>query len=208
MADRHAAHGSGWDRDPGLDRNISRRDKGYGLLGYHDRHENSGRVVRRPTDGLSCYRARKRLGAWLDGALSAADADWTKRHVAGCERCGAEVAELRRMKTLVAEVAAVPEPDWTGFFPGIVRGIQDERSAPAVAPRRPWWGFSTLWAMGGAAVAAAALAVVLWQGGHMPAPAEASVLVNSAESESPGATVMVYTPPSKDLAVVWVFDND
>jgi anti-sigma factor RsiW len=148
------------------------------------------------------------LGGWLDGALSDADARWTGSHVAGCERCGAEVAELRRIKAVVAQVAAVPEPDWTGFFPGIVRGIQDERPAPAVSPRWNWWGFSPRWAMGGAAVAAAALAVVLGQGGHVPTPAEASVLVNSAESESPGATVMVYTPPSKDLAVVWVFDSD
>jgi len=166
-------------------------------------------VVRRPTDVLSCYRARKRLGAWLDGALSAADARWTERHAAGCARCGAEVAELRRIKSLVAEAASVPEPDWTGFFPGIVRGIQDERPSPAgLAPHRGGWGFSPRWAMGGAAMAAVALALVLWQGGQGVAPAEASVLVNSAESENPAATVMVYTPPSKDLAVVWVFDDD
>jgi anti-sigma factor RsiW len=165
-------------------------------------------VVRRPTDVLSCYRARKRFGAWLDGALSDADARWTERHVAGCDRCRAEVAGLRRIKTLVAEVAAVPDPDWAGFFPGIVRGIQDERERPAVAPRRRSWAFSPRWAVGSAAVAAAVFALVFWQGGHVPAPAEASVLINSAESENPGATVMVYTPPSKDLAVVWVFDND
>lgn len=166
-------------------------------------------MVRRPTDVLSCYRVRKRLDAWLDGALSASDAAWTGQHVAGCQGCAAEVAALRRVKTLVAEVAAVPEPDWTGFFPGIVRGIrEDERPSPAPARHRAWWGVSPRWAMGGAAVAAAMLAVVLWQGGQGPAPAEASVLVNSAESESPGATVMVYTPPTKDLAVVWVFDND
>ena len=112
------------------------------------------------------------------------------------------------MKTLVAEVAAIPEPDWTGFFPGIVRGIQDERREVAPAPRARTWQLWPRWAMGGAALATMALAFVLWQGGRVPGSAEAGVVVNAAETENPGGTVMVYTSPEKDLAVVWVFDND
>ena len=111
------------------------------------------------------------------------------------------------MKALVAEVAAVPEPDWTGFFPGIVRGIQDSRR-PVVeerAPARRWW---RQWAMGGAALASMALAFLLWQGGYVPGAAEAGVVVNAAETEQPGGTVMVYTSPDKELAVVWVFESD
>ena len=156
---------------------------------------------------LTCYRARKRLGAYLDGALGEGDARWTERHLAGCATCQGEVAELRRVKALVAEaVAAIPEPDWTGFFPGIVRGIQDEQRAPA--PSRSvshWW---PRWAMGGAAVATAALALVLWHGGRGPLPAEASVSVTDADTEDPGATVMVYSSAEKDLAVVWLFRTD
>jgi anti-sigma factor RsiW len=157
---------------------------------------------------LTCYRARRRLGAYLDGALGESDARWTERHLAGCAVCQGEAGQLRRIKALVAEVAAVPEPDWSGFFPGIVRGIEDERRsvvrAPAPRARRFW----PQWAMGGGVLATIALAFVLWQGGQGPGPAEAGVVVNAANTENPGATVMVYTPHEKDLAVVWVFDSD
>jgi hypothetical protein len=118
------------------------------------------------------------------------------------------VEQLRRVKALVVEVAAVPEPDWTGFFPGIVRGIEDERRSvtdiPVRRARRLW----PQWAMGGAALASLALAFVLWQGGRVPGVAEGSVLVDGANTENPGATVMVYTAPEKNLAVVWLFDGE
>jgi len=165
-------------------------------------------VVGRPTDVLTCYRVRRRLDAYLDGALGEADTRWAERHLAGCPSCQGEAGELRAVKALVAEVAAVPDPDWTGFFPGIVRGIEDDRrSVPAAsAPRaRRFW---PQWAMGGAALASAALAFVLWQGGRVPGAVEAGVLVNGANTEHPGATVMVYSSPEKDLAVVWLFDGD
>jgi anti-sigma factor RsiW len=164
--------------------------------------------VGRPTDVLTCYRARRRLGAYLDGALGSDDARWTERHLATCAGCQVEAAELRRIKTLVAEAAAVPEPDWTGFFPGIVRGIEDERRAAAPAPTRRVRRFWPQWAVGGAALASVALALVLWQGGRVPTVAEAGVLINAATTEHPEGTVMVYTSPEKDLAVVWVFDGD
>jgi anti-sigma factor RsiW len=165
-------------------------------------------VVGRPTDVLTCYRARRRLGAYLDGALGAGDARWTERHLSACSACQGEAGQLRRLKTLVAETAGIPEPDWTGFFPGILRGIENERRnasrAPAPRARRFW----PQWAMGGGVLATIALAFVLWQGGYMPGPAEAGVLVTAANTDHPGATVMVYTPAEKDLAVVWVFDSD
>ena len=163
----------------------------------------------RPTDVLTCYLVRRQLGALLDGALTEGDADRAERHLADCARCRQEVSDLRRMKVLVAEAVAVPEPDWTGFWPGVVRGIQDSRdSVPVVtqtrAARRMW----PQWAVGGAALAGLALALVIWQGGRGPVHAEASVVVNSAETENPGGTVMVYSSPERDIAVVWVFDTD
>jgi len=164
-------------------------------------------VVGRPTDVLTCYRARRRLGAYLDGALGEGDVRWTERHLATCVTCQGEVGQLRRVKALVAEASAVAEPDWTGFWPGIVRGIEDERRAVAPAPTRRAWRLWPQWAVGGAALAAVLLALVLWQG-RVPFPGEAGVLVNAANTEHPGATVMVYAPPEKDLAVVWVFDSD
>ena len=128
--------------------------------------------------------------------------------VTSCASCQREVGEIRRVKTLVSQAAAaVPEPDWTGFWPGIVRGIEDERRrVVATPPARPW----RLWPqwVGGVALAGLVAAVVLWQGAHGPAPAAAGVLVNAATTENPGATVMVYTPPDRNMAVVWVFDSD
>jgi anti-sigma factor RsiW len=167
-------------------------------------------VPERPTDVLTCYRARRRLGAYLDGALEGADAGRTERHLTGCTSCQREVGELRRVKALVAgAAAAIPDPDWTGFFPGIVRGIEAERHRTVTVPapsRR--WALWPRWAMGGAAVAVAALALVLWQGGGSRVPAEAGVLVDDANTENPGATVMVYTSPDRQVAVVWLFEAD
>ena len=100
------------------------------------------------------------------------------------------------------------EPDWTGFWPGIVRGIEDERHRVVPASPRPAWRLWPQWAMGGAAVAALALSLVVWQGARGPVPAEAGVLVHSANTEHPGGSVMVYTPPDQNMAVVWVFDTD
>jgi anti-sigma factor RsiW len=165
-------------------------------------------VVDRPTDVLTCYRARRWLGAYLDGALTGADASWTERHLAGCPSCQHEVAELRRVKALVAAATAIPEPDWTGFWPGIVRGIDTDRQRVAVTPPRRTWRFWPQWALGGAAVGALLIALFSWQGGRLPLPAEAGVLVDAANTEQPGATVMVYTPPDRQMAVVWVFDPD
>jgi len=164
--------------------------------------------VGRPTDVLTCYRARRRLGAYLDGALPEGDARWTEQHVTGCASCQHEAGQIRRVKTLVAEASAVPEPDWAGFWPGIVRGIEDERRRVVRAPARRAWQLGPRWAMGGAAVAALALSLVFWQGARGPVPAEAGVLVNDATTEHPGATVMVFSPPDRNMAVVWVFDTD
>jgi len=172
-------------------------------------HENTGGAVVRPTDVLTCYLVRRRLGAFLDGALLELEAGRAERHIAGCARCKHELAELRRVKALVAEAVAMPDPDWTGFWPGVVRGIQDSRDrAPIATPGRPARRMWPQWAVGGVAVAAAALALVFWQGGRGPVPAEASVVVSSAETEHPGGSVMVYSSPERDLAVVWVFDAE
>ncbi len=98
-------------------------------------------------------------------------------------------------------VVASPEPDWTGFWPGVVRGIQDVRQPAIVAKRRRW---KPRWAVGGTAVAAVTLSMVLWFG-NWPSGSEESAVVTSAETQYPGGT-MVYHTPDK-VAVVWVFDD-
>ena len=149
---------------------------------------------------LTCYRTRRRLGAWLDGALDEGTARSTAAHVATCGVCQREVGELRRLHSLLTRAATVRDPDWTGFWPGVVRGIQDRRIAVPVrsAPRRMW---RPQWALGGVLAAALLVSLGLWQFGPGTEP---GVLVRSASTGAPHATVMVYGPPERDVAVVWV----
>jgi anti-sigma factor RsiW len=157
---------------------------------------------------LTCYLTRRRIGAWLDGALDERRSQTVAAHVRGCAGCSREADALRRLRVLVQQAAAGPaEPDWTGFWPGIVRGIQDRRHAPVTAPAS-----RLLWrprlALGGALAAGLALTLTLWQVTSDPLRSDAAVVVSSAQTDHPGGSLMVYSPPEKDMVVVWVFDED
>jgi hypothetical protein len=101
------------------------------------------------------------------------------------------------------------EPDWTGFWQGVVRGIEDRREARPVPERRRWWqsDWRPRWALGGA-MAAMVMAVGVWMFAPGPRPSEAGVVVTSASTEAPGGTVLVYSTKEQDVAVVWVFGLD
>ena len=153
---------------------------------------------------LTCYRTRRKLGAWLDGALDEGAARATAAHVATCGACQREVGELRRIHTLLRRTATPGEPDWTGFWPGVVRGIEDRRGVRPASSTSRWWrpqlAIGTLAAM-------LLITLGLWQLGPLgpgPGSLEAGVLVSSASTGDPGATVMVYGPPERDVAIVWV----
>ena len=96
-------------------------------------------------------------------------------------------------------------PDWMGFWEGVRRGIEAPRLERRVRPR---------WRPRLVASAAAALvvgaSVFLWQVPRAPftPQAVAAISVNSADTHHPGGTVMIYSPPERDLAVVWVFADD
>jgi anti-sigma factor RsiW len=158
---------------------------------------------------LSCYIYRRRLGPYLDGSLEPTSAERVRRHVAACDRCRRDAEQLRRLRAALRDIAAlVTPPDWTGFWPGVVRGIQDARVPVAVPARRRGW--AAAWrprlALGGVAVALA-LSLTLWQLFGRP-PAQAAAMVVSAHTEAPDGTVMVYSTPEHDMAVVWVFGVD
>jgi anti-sigma factor RsiW len=155
---------------------------------------------------LTHYLTRRKLGAWLDGALDEATARSTATHVDTCGVCQREVGELRRLHTLLSRSARVAEPDWTGFWPGVVRGIEDRRVLHSVRSVSRWW--RPQWAVGGAVAAALILSLGLWQFGPGTRPLEPGVLVSSASTGDPRATVMVYGPPERDVAVVWVLGLD
>ncbi len=166
---------------------------------------------RRPTRVLTCFRTRRRIGAYLDGALEGDAEASAARHLAECATCQREAEELGRVKALLqralAPSAAPPRPDWSGFWPGVLRGIEEARRAPAAAPRRV--SARARWALGGALAAALLISATLWQWPAAPPPvAEDPVVVNSADTDHPDGSVMIYHTPERDMAVVWVFGVD
>ncbi len=126
--------------------------------------------------------------------------------MARCARCAREADSLRRLSDVLRAAPAPADPDWVGFWPGIVRGIDAARHAPPVRQRRSW--LTTRWAYGGALAAALLVSLTVWQLRPGPLTPDTPVIVRSANTEYPGAHVMVYSSPDRDLTVVWVFGAD
>jgi anti-sigma factor RsiW len=155
---------------------------------------------------LTCYRTRRRIGAYLDEALDDRESASAAAHIAVCARCHAEVDSLRRLSAMLRRsVPQPPLPDWTGFWEGVRRGIEPRRVEVRARPRwRPRLVAGT------ALAAVVGLAVFMWQAPRNPftPQAAAAISVSSADTAHPGGTVMVYSPPEKDLAVVWLFASE
>src|SRR5947199_9319515 len=127
------------------------------------RDENNGGGDGRPTDVLSHYLNRRRLGAYLDGALDDGTARSTAAHLATCGVCQREAEGLRRLRALLQQNVVMAEPDWTGFWPGVVRAVDAAKTAsPAPAARRAW---RPEWALGGALAAALLVPIGVWRFG-------------------------------------------
>jgi anti-sigma factor RsiW len=159
---------------------------------------------------LTCYRTRKKIGAYLDQALDAETASATAAHLASCEGCRREAETLRRLHALLQRNLTPAQPDWTGFWQGVVRGIEDQKTARPAPTRRRWWqqGWGPRWAVGSALAAALLVTLGVWQWSPSSVPQTAGVMVTSARTEDPRGTVMVYSTPEQDVAVVWVFGLD
>jgi anti-sigma factor RsiW len=155
---------------------------------------------------LTCYFKRQRIGAYLDFALNAGQAKAMEAHLGRCVACRAEAETLKRMKAVLSRSAVVTDPEWTGFWPGIIRGIERSRQSPsAVRPERIAW--RPRLALAGAMVAGL-LALTLWQAVEPPGIAELSSIVQTAQTEYPDGSVMVYSPAGGDMTVIWVFGPD
>lgn len=155
---------------------------------------------------LSCYLHRRRIGAYLDGVLDPGTARSTSEHLARCASCSVEAESLRSLRVRLRVAATAAAPEWTGFWPGIVRRIEAARRVPA-PPRRTAW-LRPRWAYGSALAAALIVSLTVWQFLPRPAEREAPVIVRSADSGHPDGRVMVYSTPEQDLTVVWVFGLD
>lgn len=158
---------------------------------------------------LTHYLTRRRIGAYLDGALTERAARATEAHLAVCATCQGEADALRRLKTTLRRSLTPRDPDWTGFWQGVVREIDERRlRAPLPAPARHRFFPRPQWALGGALAAALVLSLTLWQGGRTPMLTEAPVVVDAASTARPDGTVMVYANADRSVTVVWLFDTD
>lgn len=126
--------------------------------------------------------------------------------MAGCARCANEVHGLRRLEAALRATPPPPDPDWTGFWPGIVRRIDDARHVPVRQQRRAW--LTPRLAYGGAVAAALLITLTVWQLVPERLAPESPIIVRSADTGYPGGHVMVYSTPDQDLTVVWVFGTE
>ena len=114
-----------------------------GCSGIICRHENTGGGLARPMVVLTCLLTRRRIGAHLDGALENGPATAMSRHLSRCAKCQGEAENIRRVRALLQRTLSLgqnrAEPDWSGLWPGIVRGIEDafdhDRPVPGRAHR-------------------------------------------------------------------------
>jgi anti-sigma factor RsiW len=159
---------------------------------------------------LRCYWTRRRLDAFVDGALPPDAGRRVAGHVETCARCGAETRALRRLQAALRRTAAASPPeDWTGFWPGVVRGIEAARRQPVPhPPGRSWRRPRLALGFSGALAAGLLLVLTLWQPFFSSNAPEGAVVVSAAATGDPRGTVMVYAPPERDVAVVWVFGLD
>jgi hypothetical protein len=110
------------------------------------------------------------------------------------------------LRRTLSPTAREADPDWAGFWPGIVRGIEDARGKNAPRVATPAWkrSWNPRWALGGAALAVAILSFSLWQAVPYFLTSDPPVVVSSAQTDDPNGTVMVYSGHGKDVTVVWV----
>jgi anti-sigma factor RsiW len=171
--------------------------------------ENTDAALVRPTDVLTCFITRRRLGALVDGALDEREFRSASAHVVDCVRCHREADELRRLRMMVRRSLAGSAPgDWAGFWPGIVRGIEDRGREPVRLPARPLRRVLARprVALSGAIAALLLVSFSVWQfwSAESPPVTQSAVVVRSANTEMPGASLMVFSPPEQDMAVVWM----
>jgi anti-sigma factor RsiW len=157
---------------------------------------------------LTCYRTRRQIGAYLDRALPEPAARSAAVHVEHCPRCRRELGELERLRSLVRGLPQPRDPDWTGFWQGVVRGVEDSRlrGRAAIPARR--WRWHPRFAFGGVLAAILLATLTFWQVGNNVFRPHGSVIIGSADTDNPDSTVMVYSTPEHDMAVVWVFESD
>lgn len=155
-------------------------------------------------------RVRKKLSPYLDADLSPGDQRQLEAHLAACEACRAELAELRAVRKALASMPLEKEPRSFALTPGMV-----ERPSPSGSSALRRLETASRLAAAGLAVALAAVLLLDLRGGEQagpgPAAAPQAAIERSAEgmlglapSESgdlvePSAESTPSAPASQDL---------
>ena len=149
----------------------------------------------------------------MDGALGPRAARFLDGHLTGCGRCQTEAERHRRLRALVrTAVVGAPDPDWTAFWPGVQSRITRERPQPVrdqwwLPLWRPFWGHPRL-SLGGALAAGLVVALSLWQTPVTSPTWSGSIVVQDVSTPDPEKSVMVYSTPEQDVAVIWLLNTE
>ena len=156
---------------------------------------------------MNCEQAQELLSQDMDGELDARARVLLDQHVASCAGCQAAVAAWRQAGELLRTEAVVAPPAEV-MAADVLRAIrlaQPEEEPGWVPARLKWAGVavglfllgSGIWGMLGTRADLVEVA------SSAPAP-----MVESAEAELPGASVMVYEDAESDTVVIWLMVAD
>jgi len=128
---------------------------------------------------MRCPRVRRRLSAYLDGALGDAEGKAVYEHLARCPACHAAAKELQQTWDLLGLSEGMDAPP--GFVGAVMHGI--DRTEPRTAWEAPRWAV------------AAALALCLAFGGA------AGLAHSGLSGATPGSRIALATGLSERLGV-------
>ena len=76
-----------------------------------------------------CSRIEEKLSLYIDGELGARDAGLVEEHLAGCGRCSALLADLRKTKEIVGSLEEVEPPPWLTkkIMAGVTSGTESRK---------------------------------------------------------------------------------
>jgi len=138
-----------------------------------------------------CDHVRPDIGAYVLGALEAAEEDAVRRHLASCSECAAEHARLAGLPRLLALAAPMAEagPPAPALEERVLDAIAGER--PHRAPRRRRLPRPRVLVPAVAALAAVAVALVIaLGGGDEPSPGFEVALRPVSGGEASGRAVL------------------
>jgi hypothetical protein len=86
---------------------------------------------------MKCHKIEKKLSAYQDGELSAAEKEQVERHLAGCHACRQQQGKLQQTWKVLGEMAEIRPPH--GFYGRVsqeIREISEQKGSGVYG-----WGF-------------------------------------------------------------------